>query len=64
MSEPTDQEVTSWKGRRTTAVNNFQGAVDKVDPLVNEHLGLAVQDLEQLLLLTRAPGCSTHVCLT
>ena len=44
----TDRAVTSWKGRRTTAVNNFQLAVDKVDPLADENVDLTVQDLEQL----------------
>ena len=48
MSVPTDRAVTSWKGRRTTAVNNFQLAVDKVDPLADESVDLTVQDLEQL----------------
>ena len=49
MTVPTDRVVTSWKGRRTTAVNNLQLAVDKVDPLINGGLDLAVQDIERLL---------------
>ena len=49
MAVPTDQAVTSWKGRRTTAANNFQLTVDKVDPLINGRPDLAIQDIEQLL---------------
>ena len=49
MAAPTDQAVTSWKGRRTTAANNFQLAVDKVDPLIDGSLDLAVHDIDQLL---------------
>ena len=49
MTVPTDAMFTSWKGRRTTAANNFQLVVDRVDPLVNENLGLTIENLEEML---------------
>ena len=49
MAVPTDAMITSWKGRRTTAANNFQLVVDRVDPLVNENLDLTIDNLEQML---------------
>ena len=49
MAVPTDTMITSWKGRRTTAANNFQLVVDGVDPLVNENLGLTIENLKQML---------------
>ena len=49
MAVPTDAMFTSWKGRRTTAANNFQLAADRVDPLVNENLDLTIENLEQML---------------
>ena len=48
MAVPTDQAVTAWKGRRTTAVSNFQLAVNKVDPLADQSEDPTIQDLEQL----------------
>ena len=49
MAKPTDQAVASWKGRRTTAANNFQLAMDRVDPLINGNLDPTIENLEQML---------------
>ena len=49
MSEPTDQELTSWKRRRTTATSNLQLTIDKVDPLIDGNLGCTTQDIERLI---------------
>ena len=49
MAVPTDAMITSWKGRRTTAANNFQLVVDRVDPLVNEGPDPDVMDIDHLL---------------
>ena len=49
MAAPTDAMIASWKRGRTRAANNFQLAVDGVDPLVNENLGLTIENLEQML---------------
>ena len=49
MAVPKYAMITSWKGRRTTAANNFQLAVDRVDPLVNENLDLNIQNIEETL---------------
>ena len=49
MAVPTDQAVTSWKGRRTTAANNLQLAMDRVDPLINGNPDLTIENLEQML---------------
>ena len=48
MAMPTDQAVASWKGRRTTAANNFQLTVDKVDPLINGRPDLALRRWRRL----------------
>ena len=49
MAVPTVAMIISWKGRRTTAANNFQLVVDRVDPLLNENLDLTIENLEQTL---------------
>ena len=49
MAVPTDAVIATWKRGRTRAANNFQLAVDGVDPLVNGNLGLTIETLEQML---------------
>ena len=49
MAVPTDAMFSSWKGRRTTAANNLQLTVDRVDPLVNENLDLTIENIEEML---------------
>ena len=57
MVVPTDQAVTSWKGRRTTAANNLQLAMDRVDPLISGNPDLTIENLERML-------CELEVKLT
>ena len=49
MTAPTDQAIASWKGRRTTAVQNVQAVITRVDTETLDENNQTLVDLEGLL---------------
>ena len=49
MTAPTDQAIASWKGRRTTAVQNVQAVITRVDTETLDENNPTLVDLEGLL---------------